>query len=57
VVCQSVRLSVTLVSIAKTAEPIEMSFGLTTRVGPGNHVLDPLPIVRDNFEGRKGDPL
>jgi len=24
----------------KTAEPIEMPFGLRTRVGPGNHVLD-----------------
>jgi len=28
------------VSPAKTAEPIEMPFGLRTRVGPGNHVLD-----------------
>ena len=25
---------------AKTAEPIEMPFGLRTRVGPWNHVLD-----------------
>ena len=39
-VCQSVCRSVTLVSRAKTAEPIEMQFGLRTRVGPGNHVLD-----------------
>jgi len=36
----SVCLSVTLVSPAKTAEPIEMPFGLRTWVGPGNHVLD-----------------
>jgi len=36
----SVGLSVTLVSPAKTAEPIEMPLGLKTRVGPGNHVLD-----------------
>jgi len=36
VVCQSV----TLVSPAKTAEPIEMPLGLRTRMGPGNHVLD-----------------
>jgi len=36
VVCQSV----TLVSPAKTAAPIEMPFGLRTRVDPGNHVLD-----------------
>ena len=27
-------------SPAKTAEPIEMSFGLRTRVVPENHVLD-----------------
>ena len=32
--------SVTLVSPEKTAEPIEMLFGLRTRVGQGNHVLD-----------------
>ena len=36
----SVSRSVTLVSPAKTAEPIEMPFGLRTPVGPGNHVLD-----------------
>jgi len=36
----SVGLSVTVVSPAKTAEPIEMLFGLKTWVGPGNHVLD-----------------
>jgi len=29
-----------LVSPAKTAKPIEMPFGLSTRVGPGNHALD-----------------
>jgi len=39
-VASFVGRSVTLVSPAKTAEPIEMPFGLTTRVGPGNHVLD-----------------
>jgi len=31
-----VGLSVTIVSPAKTAEPIETPFGLRTRVGPGN---------------------
>jgi len=31
---------VTLVSPAKTAEPIEMAFALLTWVGTGNHVLD-----------------
>jgi len=35
--------SVTLVSPAKTAAQIEMLFGLRTRVGPGNHVLDGRP--------------
>jgi len=40
VVCRSVCLSVTLVSPAKTAEPIEMPFGLWARIGPRNHVLN-----------------
>ena len=35
----SVCLSVTLVTRAKTAEPIEMSFGLWTRVGQRKHIL------------------
>ena len=35
VVCQSI----TLVNPAKTAEVIDMSFGLRTRVGPRNYVL------------------
>jgi len=37
---QSVCLSVTIMSPAKMAEPIEMLFGLWTRVGPMNYVLD-----------------
>jgi len=37
---RSVGLSVTLVSPAKKAEPIELPFWLRTWVGPGNHVLD-----------------
>ena len=41
VVCRSV----TLVSPAETAAPIEMTFGLRTRVSAGNHVLD----FRDGF--------
>jgi len=36
VVCRSV----TLVSPAKTDAPIELPFGLRTRVGPGNQILD-----------------
>jgi len=48
VVCQSVGLSVTLVSPAKTAEPIEMPFGLWAWMGLRNHVLDGSPqVLRD----------
>ena len=36
----SVDRSVTVMSPVKTAEPIEMPFGLRTWVDPGNHVLD-----------------
>jgi len=45
VVCHSV----TLVSLAEMAEPIEVPFGLRTWVGPGNHVLDGGPD--DPWEG------
>ena len=38
-----VCLSVRVVSRAKTAEPIEMPFGLRTWVDPRNHVLDGCP--------------
>jgi len=57
-VAWSVCRSVTLVSPAKMAEPIEMLFGLRTRVGPGNHVLDgvQIPTRRGNV-GEKGRPL
>jgi len=51
----SVGLSGTLVSPAKTAEPMEVPFGLRAPVGPGNHVLDwgpDPPILRGNFEGQ-----
>ena len=40
VVCLSVCLSVTVVSPAKTAESIEMAFGLRTMVGLKNRVLN-----------------
>jgi len=59
-VCRSGCQSVTLVSPAKTAAPIEMPFGLKTRVSLGNHVLDKgsdLPIGRGNFERGKGRPI
>ena len=40
-VSQSVsQSSVTIVSPAKTAEPVEMPFGLWTLVVPRNHLLD-----------------
>ena len=54
-----VGLSVTLVSPAKTVEPIETPFGLRSRVGPGNHVLDggPDPHGKGQFYWGKGVPL
>jgi len=53
-VCWSVYRSVTLVSPAKTAAPIELRFGLRTWVGPGNHVLDGGP---DPPMGENGRPI
>ena len=53
VVCRSV----TLVSPAKTAAPIELPFGLRTLVHPGNHVLDggpDPPMGRGKFLGENG---
>ena len=54
-----VDLSVTLVSLAKTAAPIEMPFGLRTRVGPRNHVLDrgPDPPWEGAILRGRGAPL
>jgi len=43
--CLSVGLSVIIVSPVKTAELIEMPFGMWTRVGPRKHVLDGVHIV------------
>jgi len=59
VVCRSVGLSVTLASPAKTAEPIEMPFGLRTWVGPGNHALYGVQIIhgKGQFRGGKGRPI
>jgi len=59
-VAWSVGLSVTLVSPAKTAAPIELPFGLGTWVGPGNHVLDGVqipPWEGENFLGENGRPI
>jgi len=48
-----------VMSPAKTAEPIEMSFGLWTQVGPRNHVVDgvQIPRAKGQFWGGKGRPL
>jgi len=56
----SVCRSVTLVSPAKTAAPIELPFGLRTWVGLGNHVLDGDPdtaMGRGKFLGENGHPI
>jgi len=39
-VCLLVSLSVTIIRLAKVAEPIEIPFAFWTRVGSSNHVLD-----------------
>jgi len=60
VVCLSVGLSVTLVSHAKTAEPIEMPFALWVQMSAKHHVLDEVPDPHGNgqFLGeRRGFPL
>jgi len=60
-VCRSVCRSVTLVSPAKTAVPIEMPFGLRTCMGPRDHVLDggsDAPVEGTNFfGGENGLPI
>jgi len=44
---------------AKTAKTMEMPFGLRTRVGPGNHVLDgvQIPHGKGQFLRGKKSPL
>jgi len=48
-------------AVKKTAEPIEMLFGLWVRIGPRNHVLDgvtPDPSWEGgNFKGEKRWPV
>ena len=48
-VAWSVGLSVTVVSPAKTAEPIEMLFGFWARMDPKNHVRCPDPPREGTF--------
>jgi len=45
VVCVFVCLLVITMSCAKMAEPIEIQFGVRTRVGPGNRVLGAVKIL------------
>ena len=58
VVCLSVCQSVTIMSCAKSAKPIEIAvpFGLWTRVGPRNNVLDEIQIAlcEEAISGGKG---
>ena len=59
-VAWSVGPSVTLVSPAKTAAPIELPFGLRTWVDPRNHALDggpDPPVGRGKFLGENGRPI
>ena len=59
-VCWSVCLSVMIVIPEKTAEAIEMPFGMCTRVSPRNHVFDGSPDPPwegANFWVRMGVPL
>jgi len=58
-VAWSVSQSLALGSTAKTAEVVEMPFGLRTQVGPTNHVLDwgPRPHANGQFWGMKGRPI
>jgi len=53
VVCRSVCWSVTVASPAKTAEPIEMPFGLRTRVAQRSieWIRIQIHVKRGNFEG------
>jgi len=46
--------SATIVSTAKTAEPIKLPFELWTRVGSMDHVLDgvQIPMHKGNFGGK-----
>jgi len=48
VVCRSVCLSVRVVNPAKTAEPIEIPFGLWTRLGPKNHSCTWVTFLKPN---------
>jgi len=59
VVCRLVGVSVTIMSPAKMVEPTMMLFGLFTRVGSRNRVLDAVQIatVKGQFWGVKERPI
>jgi len=51
---------VMIVIPAKTAELIEMLFGVLSRLAPGNNTLHggaDAPVRMDKFEGEKGQPV
>ena len=51
--CKLCKQGLFSVSCACTSDPIEMPFGMLSRVDPSNHVLDGgfrSPMGRDNFE-------
>jgi len=52
-------LSVMIVSPAKTAEPIEMPFGLRSRMGPRKHILHgiQIPCGKGQFWRGRGGQL
>ena len=58
-VAWSVGLSLTQVNPAKTAEPIEMPFGLWVRMVPKNHKLDgvQIPCGKGQFLGKEAPVL
>jgi len=47
IVCVFVCLLVTTLSCAKAAEPIDMPFGVWTRVGPRNHASGEAEIPKE----------
>jgi len=55
-----VSQSLTIVSAAITAKPINTSFGIWIQIGPRNHALDgglDPPARRSNFEEESGSLL
>jgi len=56
-VCLSAGLSLTIVSYAKTAEPMELPFEIWSQVGPRKKMYYDgvqIPHVKGNFKGKTG---